>query len=237
MLIFFLFALGYCQSYVPEYAAKTLSVQGSASDYVNTTEVVIGFAVETQEKNAVSSFDKNKNISSTVDDILDSINIPKENITTTGFNIEPQYDIITYENRTSKEIYKGVKVRNEYEVRLSDVDTTSTLIDRITRQDVNVISYINFEIPQNDTYKIRNRLLSKALKDGHGRAQSIANSLNIKLGKVESVSYQIEYIIPEHQRYAAYANVEESAAPAPTLYSKQNKQITANVNIVYYIIN
>ena len=63
MLIFLLFTLGYCQIYVPEYVANTLNVQGSASDYVNTTEVVIGFAVETEEKNAVLSFNKNKNIS------------------------------------------------------------------------------------------------------------------------------------------------------------------------------
>jgi uncharacterized protein YggE len=238
MLIFFLLSIVYSQVFVPEHVAKILTVQGSASDYVNTTEVIIGFAVETQEKTAELSFSKNKKITQTVERILDDMNIPVSNITTTAFTITPVYDTITFDNRTTKEIYKGVKVTNEYKVRLPDVNSTSELIDRITRADVNIISYINFDIPQEDTYKLRNNLIKRAVEDAQSRAKSMASSLNVKLGNVKSVTYQTPYVYQYQRSYANSAALELAAsAPAPTIYADTNKKITANVDLVYYIIN
>jgi uncharacterized protein YggE len=235
MLIFLLLSIVYSQVFVPEYVSNILTVQGTASDYVNTTEVIIGFTVETQEKTAELSFSKNKKITQIVERIFEDMDIPESNITTTAFTITPIYDSITYDNRTTRELYKGVKVTNEYKVRLSDVNSTSTLIDKITRADVNVISYINFDIPQEDTYRLRNNLIKRAVEDGQFRAKSMADSLNIRLGNVKSVTIQTQHVYQYQRAYADSSPALELSAP--TLYADTNKKITTNVNLVYYIIN
>jgi uncharacterized protein YggE len=224
---------------VPVYSVpmpdNTLTVTGSASTYIPTNLIRIGYSIETKHKQAKTAFQNNNEISSSVSKLLENNGIPERNITTTQFSISPNY-ISQYisENNTYVSKFDGYTVTNSMDVLMSDLKQASSLVDQLVSAGVNRVNSISFEVSPEVSKNANNNLISKAVEDALAKAKLLAAPVNVEILGVRSVKINEGYSSPYPVLYAARAMDMESAGPK--LYNSQNQQ-NMSVEVTFEIKN
>jgi uncharacterized protein len=173
---------------------NTISVSGTGSLSIPTNIIRLGFTIETKEKEARLSFTKNKEITTKVNQILlNETNIPMKNITTTNFQIFPKYKYIKDENKNNIEIFDGYVVSNQLDIKLSDKDIATQLIDSLVNAGVNRINYINFTTQQELVNAAKKKVIALAVIDAFSRANVVAANSKVKIIDVISINISDSY--------------------------------------------
>jgi uncharacterized protein YggE len=108
---------------------------------------------------------------------LVQLGIPKENIQTVAYNINPMYDFIDGE-----QVFRGYQVSNIIHVKIIGIDQTGLVIDTAVENGVNRVSNIQFTIENEQVYY--RRALSAALKDAFDKAETIARTMQLNLNPI-----------------------------------------------------
>lgn len=113
---------------------------------------------------------------------LATMNIKKEQIKTTRYNLSPNYDYSTGSSRIN-----GYNVESELEITFSDFDALNQVIDLASQNGINHIGQIHFSASAAKLEEIKNQARSQAIEQAKRNAQSLADLTGVKLGHIVNV--------------------------------------------------
>jgi uncharacterized protein YggE len=159
---------------------------------------------------------------------LKSNGVAEKDIQTQRFSIYPMRKWIEDEQR---EIIIGYRVTNIVVAKIRQVDKVGTIIDDVAEVggDLTRIENIGFSIDDPTPYYKEAR--AEAIGDAVAKAKQMADSANIKLGKLLYISESTPYV-PVVRDFLLKA---EGAAPSTTPISAGELEIQVTVQMVYDI--
>lgn len=174
ILIIFLF------TFTPNISAQSSSVtvEGNAEISVVPDRANLNLAVELNGRNLSSMTTR---VAETIDAFLtitDGLSINRNDVMTSGVNINPRY---RYENKTGRRIFDGYNVSRSIQVDLQNIDLLGSIIERSTGQGINNIAAPIFRFSQED--QVIQSLHTLAVQDAMKRAEALVDPLNASLGK------------------------------------------------------
>ena len=174
ILIIFLF------TFTPNISAQSSSVtvEGNAEISIVPDRASLNLAVELNGRNLSAMTTR---VAETIDAFLaitDGLSISRNDVMTSGVNINPRY---RYENKTGRRIFDGYNVSRSIQVDLKNIDPLGSIIERSTAQGINNIAAPIFRFSQED--QVIQSLHTLAVQDAMKRAEALVDPLNASLGK------------------------------------------------------
>lgn len=158
----------------PVAKTREMTVIGNGEIVAQPDYAQVQIEVRTQGENVSSIQRENAVIMNRVIDSLIALNIPKESIQTTAYNIFPVYDFID-----GRQVLRGYEVQNAITVKIADISQVGTVIDTAIRNGANHVSAIEFKIVNTDAYY--RQALQFALVDAMEKAKSMAETMRVTL--------------------------------------------------------
>jgi len=213
----------------PSYE-NTISVSGMSTVEAMPDIIGVYFAVDTQGSTSNEAADKNSNITNALINSLLSKGFEREDIKTQSYSVYPEYD---YRVGTGK--ITGYKATHSLKVELfaNQSEKIGDVIDSGIDAGAG-ISYINFELSQENQNKYKTEAMELAAKDATSKAEGVAEGLGKKLGSLVSVSIDNYDYYPWLARdFGGVSSAEAKAAATDIVPSEQ--EISARVTAVFKI--
>ncbi len=151
-------------------------------------QAIINLGTVTVAKTALEAQQENNKIMNNFRQKLNALGISKENITTSNFNVWPEYvrpEPLAKEADTEPKI-SGYRLSNNLRVTVNNLNLVGKVIDTAIGEGINNINGLQFT--KQDTSTIKNEVLTQAVQDAQRKANLLANLLNVKLVRVLNFS-------------------------------------------------
>jgi uncharacterized protein YggE len=223
------------QNYVIPEEKPTISTSGSAEREIASDESRISLAVENTNANANTARKNNADKMNAMIEVLRQAGLTDENITTSNFQITPNYD---YENSNYDRIISYTAMNN-VELKTSAGVNISKFIDLAVNNGANRVENIDFVISKKTLDENSMDLLKEAFRDAKLKAEVLAAEGNFTVAGVKKIdaSSAQGYSPPTYlyDNYAADA-AEKMPAPSTQIIPQKNK-VTVTLPVVFYIGN
>jgi uncharacterized protein YggE len=157
----------------------TVSGHGTVDTYPD--EAKIKLAVVTQAEDAKSASDENIKKMDAVLEALYELEIPEDDIVTSGYRVQPRYNW-----RDDEDKLIGFQVRNSLVIKLKNLDNVTDVIDAALGAGVNEINDVTFTVSEERETELRDQAIADAIKKAKSDAESAAKAMDIKIiGPVE----------------------------------------------------
>ncbi|MEM8876532.1 MAG: SIMPL domain-containing protein [Pseudomonadota bacterium] len=165
---------------------------------------------------------------------LKDMGIEDRDLQTSNFSINPQYQHFRSQNGqpTPPPRIVAYEVRNTLRVRIRDLDSTGTILDAVVSDGANEVSGISFSI--DDPTSLMQTARKRAVFDARSRAEVLADSLDVELGRVVSVS-EGQRPAPVPQPRMARMEMAMAAEAGPVTVEAGEQSLTATVTITWEI--
>ena len=209
---------------------NTISVSGQSTIEAMPDLIGVYFSIDTQGATSNEAADKNSDIFDNLTNSLISKGFEETQIQTQSYSVYPEYDW-----RTGTGKITGYRATHTIKIELSsnDSEKIGDVIDSGIDSGAG-ISYINFELSQENQNKYKAQAMNLAAQDATTKAESVAEGLGKNLGSLVSVSVNDYGYVPWLAYDASGASqsvVKEAAASiVPT-----DQQISASVTAVFRI--
>lgn len=207
--------------------SKARSIQMSAEGKVSAAPDIanLSFAVVANGQSAEKvQLDNDKKMKSVIDYIKQN-GVEAKDIQTSGYNLYPQYDYnkpdINPPPITSYTLSQNV------DVKIRDLNKVSGIVGGLTGKGVNQINNISYSI--NDPDGLKSEARSMAIEKSKQKAKELAQTLDIKLGKVINFS-EDSSSTPYPLPYYAEGRGGEGSPVQPG-----SQDITVNVTLTFSI--
>ena len=223
------------QSFVVPEEKPTISTTGSAEKEIPSDESQISLAVENTNANPNTARKNNAEKMNTIIDILRQTGLTDENITTSNFQITPNYD---YENSNSDRIISYTAL-NKIELKTSASANISKFIDLAVNNGANRVDNIDFVISKKTLDDNNMELLKEAFRNAKMKAEILATEGNFTIVGVKKIDTSSGggYTPPTYF-YDNYAGDAAEKMPAPsTQIIPQKNKVTVTLPVVFYIGN
>jgi uncharacterized protein YggE len=234
ILVIGLLALNYAQGNEKLIERDTgrdrLIVSADATKSVIPDELEMTFRIETNGTSARQVQDTNARISSLLITELQNAGIKRENIETTTYTLEKYYEWEpTPEYYSGKQVFKGFKNIHTIKIKTKNPAQAGILAEIAGRlgNEIN-IEGIEFTLSKESQAKIKQELLAQAAKNAREKAQTISQSIGIKLGKITSAT-ETQYYMPAMNRYAMTAESVMPDIPPATLTIQAQLQLEYSI--------
>lgn len=206
-------------------APRSITVTDSAEVKVRPDTAFITLGVISKAKTAKEAAAANAGKTSAVIAAIEKAGIPKSDIRTVDYSLDPSMDW-----RTSPPRVVGYSASNSVRVRTRDMAKIGDLIDAAIAAGVNNVQGIKFDVE--DKKALRCKALELAVGKAEGKAQAIAKALGSSLGPATSASESVDMYMPESRNYVAKA---AAAMPSETPISIGESTVSAQVKVVYSV--
>ena len=214
------------QPYVGQMAhqqKRVMTVTGIGSLSIAPDTVQLQLEVRTENKQLSQAQQENADLMNQVIESLLELGIDREDIQTVAYNISPQYDYVE-----GQQIFRGYQVINSIDVTIKNIEQAGIIIDTAVRNGVNNVSNIRFTV-ENEQIAYH-EALSLALRNALGKAQTIANTIQLKLDP-HPIKI-VETMREEPILYRSFAATEMSAI-TPIEPGQINIKATVEVQFQY----
>ena len=210
---------------------KTMSVSGSVTKMVTPDKVEIILSVETLDLLATKSQADNAVIADKVKSTLESLSSVQAEVKTISYSVNEDFEWNDY---SKKSVSIGYRTVNQIQVTLkgSDISSAGRVIDLAVGAGVNRVSSISFGLSKEKELEVRKIALNEASATAKAKADSIAQGLNLNLGKVYSVSENSFYYTPSNYRNGSLA-VGEGPEAAATPITAGDVEVNASVSVQF----
>ncbi|MFO7651715.1 MAG: SIMPL domain-containing protein [bacterium] len=171
-------------AFAADKAPRTLQVTGTAETAVRPDICYVTFGVETRhKKSAGEAYRANATLVNLVIAAIKEQGIAAKDIQSTGLQVNPQY---IYEEESRNRRFDGYLVQHAVAVSVRDIDKVSGVLDAGIGAGANEVNGVRFAVenPKRYTAGVREEAV-RAAKD---KARTMADLLDVKLGKPLSVS-------------------------------------------------
>lgn len=216
-------------SLVPS-SQNTVSVRGQSTIHVMPDLVGIYFSVETQAATIQDASSKNSVIVDNLTNALINDGFSSSDVQTQSYSVYPEYD---YSSGTQRLIdYKATHLIR-VQLSVNDTQKIGQVVDDGTNAGAGV-SYINFELSQDNQNKYKAQAINLAAQDATTKAQAVADGLGKTVGSLVSVSVDNYNYMPWLAISGAGATPSQVKSEATSI-QPSNQDISASVTAVFKI--
>ncbi len=213
---------------------RTIEVHGEGEVSAAPDVAEIYLSVITQEEDSEEALNENNEKTENVISYLKEEGVEEDMIQTSGFDMRPLYDHREDERTGERErVIYAYEARNTVEVEFKDLEDVGSLIDGAIRAGANEVKNLRFSIENEEEYKSQAR--EEAIREAEDRAESIAASLEVSLGRVldfsEDKAFYRTPFMEADMREVAMEDVAEEEVPI----EPGESEITSSVIIEYEI--
>lgn len=198
----------------------TMTLQGNGRVMVVADIANLNIGVETVNINLKAAQEENAIKSQRVLNIFKEIGINDSDIQTSQYNIDKQYEYVD-----GKQIDKGYRVTNLFEVKVREIEKIGEVIDTAVDQGANLIRGITFEV-DNENYYYQ-MALNLSLKNALNKAEAIGRSRGYKV-----MQLPLE-IVEESYNAAPLTEYNYLGRDIQTPIEPGKKQIVAKVTVIF----
>jgi uncharacterized protein YggE len=198
---------------IPDIAEVSFSVVSQGADVQTIT------TANTSKMNAVLQFIATQNIASS-------------DVSTTGYDLEPNYTYTNTPNTTGSQTISGYTLTQTVTVKIRNLANVSTVLSGLAPLGVNQIGGVNFTFDDPNTYLAVAR--ADAFSQARTKALQMAADAGTSLGEVVSVSENgvTPGPLPVYAMSAS-AGSSEAVAPVTPNIQPGSQDITDDVTITY----
>lgn len=166
------------------FYSSTISSAGTATIEVLPDFVTIYFSVDTKGETAAEATDMNSKIVAKMKIGLEAAGVTEDEIKTQNFNVYPTYDYSKDEQEIS-----GYSASHSLRVQIpiEETDIIGGIIDAGVGAGAG-ISYINYELNDNNQAKYKIEAIKLATADAKEKAEALAEGAGSNLGSLVSIS-------------------------------------------------
>jgi uncharacterized protein YggE len=191
---------------------------------------ILSLGIEAQELSVAEAQARANEAMDSVIKALKNAGIDEKDIQTQYFNIQK---VTRWDNDRQEEIIVGYRVTNTVTAKVRKVDEAGSVIDAVASAggDLTRINSIGFTVDDPTPYYEQARV--KAVDDAAAKANKLADTAGVKLGKPTYISENTYMPGPIYRDTAVKA--EPVPAPVVTPISPGEMEITTTVQIAYAI--
>jgi len=204
----------------------TLATSGTGIVHVTPDMVTVSLGVNTQDSDVSAAVAENNAAAQAITDAAGLVGVSPADIQTTYFSVwsQPMYD--EFGNPTDAVTYT---VDHTLTIRLRDTSKLGDLLQASIRAGANTVQGVTFGLQ--DPTPAQDQARELAMQDGQARAQMLASTAGVSLGKMTSASTSLSAPQP---MYAVYAEgMGGGGGGVPTAPGTQTVQV--QVYLVYAI--
>ncbi len=211
---------------------NTITVTGMSDLSVDPDQAIAYLSISTDGATAKEAQQKNNVVTEKVKDALRKNGVAKDDIEieTYYLNTKSHWNPVTGEN-----LIDGYTQMHNLKVTVNDLSNLGAVIDEAVKAGVNNINNVMFDLSKKRKKEVNGEALGIAAIEAKGKAENLAESLGVRLGKLVSIS-EANYAITPY--YAEVSAMRDSggvmAAPKADL-SPKKVSVNLNVNLVYEI--
>ncbi|MHB8085032.1 MAG: SIMPL domain-containing protein [Dehalococcoidia bacterium] len=193
--------------------------------------VVLQLGVQSQDQTVAPALKAAANAMDNIMQVLKSGGVADKDLTTSQFSIQ---QLTRWDDKTSTNIVIGYQVSNMVTAKIRDITKAGAIIDAAAEAggDLIRVNSINFMV--DDPTPLLKVARDKAIQDAMDRAQQMAQTSGVKLGKLLYIT-ESSPIIPYTQTNYMKLAVPSAAGAAPTSISPGELEFQSNVQLVYEI--
>ena len=190
---------------------------GRISAAPDTAMITLGVITEGQDLERLQ--EENAEISTRVIKGVLSSGVPRDNIKTSSYTIDPQYDY-----QDGKQIFKGYRISNILSIEVTRLAEVGEIIDRAVNAGANIVQGVSFIIKNSQAYY--NEALRAALRNAQSKALTLSQDMAIKIDR-------IPISIKEKPSERAYSESNLLKASAITPIMSGTLEITAEITAIF----
>jgi hypothetical protein len=162
----------------------------------------------------------------------------RESLAEAGFG-EDQLSTTRYDIRYDDEVDArtffgpGYRARQEFAVRVEDLDRTGEAIDAAVANGANRIEGVRFTLSEDRRQELREQALSEAMDRARSRAETVAEGGDLSLSGTRSVQTTAAVDARSIQLDSASFVTSADAGGAPTVLPRGSVTVTASVVVTY----
>lgn len=207
----------------------SISVSGNAQLEVDPDQAEVYVRIETLASSAEATKDDNARISDKVTKALKKEGIKDDDIETTSFSLNPRYK---YDRIKNENVLQGYTATHVLKVTTEDIDKAGKIIDTAVKNGANSIQNINFGLTKETQKEMNGEALTRASQQARDKAEALATSLRINLGKIISVQESnfdfVPYAVPRAEFAVAEAAIDTQINPGKV-------SVSARVTVAFEI--
>lgn len=211
------------------YPARTISVSAEGKTTASPDLAEISFSVVTQGQSPQSLSTNNNNAMSAVIQFVKSQGIADADITTTNYDLSPNYG---WDKNTQHNYVTGYTLTQTVQVKIRNLNKVALVLGGLAPLGVNQIGGVSFTFA--DDEKVLAAARADAFTKALAKAREMATASGVSLGRVVSVS-ENNYIPGPRSLYMT-ANAASGAgmvAPSVPTIQPGTEDITDTVSITY----
>ena len=228
-------AVGLCGSAMAATPATApeqgqISVSASASRTISPTYALLSLGISTSAADVGQAKVENDRVMSAVVSRLQALGVTKNNIKTSYFNVNPQYDYSANNGGANK--VKGYTVTNRVTVRINDLNNVSKIIDGTVNAGATSVDSLQFNA--DITPDLTDQLITEAVKSGRHQADVVAAAAGERVGQLKSANVSTSNSYGNDVSPRLY-KVNAVALSSSTPIEKGDITITQNVDLVFTV--
>ena len=210
----------------PDQESPGITVSGSGSVFGEPDVAVVTLGVEAQ---AATVGEARSQVAERMDAMLGSLKdggVADEDIQTTRFSVQPQYDFVD-----GRQELRGFLVNNVATVKVREIDNTGTLIDGALAAggDLSRVDSLAFTI--DDPSALEDEARTEAVQDALARAETLAEAAGVELGDARSIVESRAPVVPVDFRGVAADLPQAGDAGSPIELGELEVQV--DVQLIY----
>jgi uncharacterized protein len=218
---------------VPTIDARTIRVSGVGEIRVEPDQGTLQFAVETTGTTAQQAGQENAQVMDRVIQALVSAGIRRQDITTSGYSLFPEYVAPRFPTEAEPPRIRGYRASNQVSVRTTELAQIGRYIDIGLGAGANRLHGVFFEV--RDAQAAQAQALQRAVEQARTAAQTIATTLGVRLGIVLDASTSADPVRPLFRMAQADMMRAEAAMAVPTPIEPGEQTVRATASLVFAI--
>lgn len=172
---------------------RTIKVKGQGKMAVKPDIIQLIFRVSDTKKTYEEVMEEANSLTKTLKDVLEKLGFQRDDLKTTEFNIQTQYENYQDIKHTWKQKFVGYEFKHGLKIEFdADNELLGKVLYGITHSNVNPQIQLHFTVKDKDA--VKNILLEQAVKDSAQKAKLLADASNVVLGNIISIDYSWEEI-------------------------------------------
>lgn len=203
-----------------------ITVQGTGQVSAKPNRANVRFGAEVQTDTASEAQSQVNALMKQALEAIKGMGIEEKNIRTVGLNLHPVYTNQRRSANAEEPRLSGYRASNTLQVQVDDLDLVGKVIDAGIKAGLNRLESLEFQIKEELPH--RKQALRSAVSDAREKAMAIAEAMDARLGRVQSVMEGGGGVIPMGPRMGRMAMESTPIQPGEL-------QIEESVTITYEI--
>ncbi len=165
--------------------SNLFTVQGTGKATGIPTTVKLSFGVTKSAPNAQSAQNQVNQVVAAMIEGLKGLGIAEKDIMTTNYSVSPQYDFTS-----GKQTINGYMATQNLEIQTKDVDKAQKAADIATQNGANLVGGVTFILDDQTRKELEQKARTQAVQNAKEKAEGLAKTAGITLGRVIDVSEQ-----------------------------------------------